>query len=309
MIPDRLRALARWAVWRYVLRYNFVKATGKRKYYWAKIAYTPGTRRKAATDDPFGWRTFGEAVAAYQKGGWDGIGILLVFEDGHTGGDLDDCVGPEEGEVTEYAHKVVTAVDTYTEVSPSGTGLRFFAVGCKPSHKDHRDAKLGLELYDGRKKNGESGGRFLAVTGHHFAGTPQDVQERTEAIAALYVETFGPADNRPAPTPVAAEQATEDDDVIVGRLRHRYGDEFISLYDRAEVPAGLSASEAAGRLVHRIATETKNPEQIERIVRTSPGYALWPEDKWDRRIEEEVKDAITNAGAQEHHQGRQQFGR
>ena len=67
-------------------------------------------------------------------------------------------------------------INSYTEVSPSGTGLRIFAQGGLSG----KGRKRGdIELY--------SQGRFLTVTGDHLPGTPTTIAERQAAVEWLYV--------------------------------------------------------------------------------------------------------------------------
>src|SRR5262245_40139239 len=75
-------------------------------------------------------------------------------------------------------------MDTYTEVSPSATGLRIVAAGRKP---DRERSKNGpVEIYDGLTKKGKPGGRYLTFTGHVLDDSPTDVRERQEQLAAVY---------------------------------------------------------------------------------------------------------------------------
>lgn len=68
-------------------------------------------------------------------------------------------------------------LDSYTEVSPSGTGLHVLLEGSVPSG-GHR--KNGVEMYDG--------GRFFTMTGRHVEGTPQTVEERRDAVRSVHEE-------------------------------------------------------------------------------------------------------------------------
>jgi primase-polymerase (primpol)-like protein len=59
--------------------------------------------------------------------GYDGIGFVVSKEDDFCGLDLDGCRNPETGAIENWAMEVITAVESYTEVSPSETGIRIFA--------------------------------------------------------------------------------------------------------------------------------------------------------------------------------------
>jgi primase-polymerase (primpol)-like protein len=73
-----------WVLWKY-------KKLKSGKY--TKPPYQPNDK-KAKPNDPSTWVTFAEALAAYERGGFDGIGICLLNID--LGGfDCDDCRNAE----------------------------------------------------------------------------------------------------------------------------------------------------------------------------------------------------------------------
>ena len=55
---------------------------------------------------------------------------------GYVGFDLDEAVGPN-GRLKEWADDLVRRLGSYTEVSPTGTGVKVFLRGCCPG-QDHR---------------------------------------------------------------------------------------------------------------------------------------------------------------------------
>jgi putative DNA primase/helicase len=179
-IPAELRELPQWLVWKYQLR------DGN----WTKPPYNARTGQLADSTDPATWSRFDEARAAYERGGWDGVGVVNRPEDKVTGADGDGCRDAATGELAAWAGKVVRLLDTYTEVSPSAEGVRAFARGVKPGRRCRKD---GLELYDGMTAEGKPGGRYLTVTGHRLPGSPETVNDRQPQINALYEQTFHPA--------------------------------------------------------------------------------------------------------------------
>jgi len=68
----------------------------------------------------------------------DGIGIIVFFDENSKdqvlGGDLDACLDPITGEMSPFAREVLDKINSYSEPSISGTGLRFFVFGNIPSH-------------------------------------------------------------------------------------------------------------------------------------------------------------------------------
>src|SRR5438128_2141959 len=122
-IPAELRSLPRWVVWRYEYRENDPKPT-KIPYCSQAICERDIHAPRASSTDPSTWTTFDQAVAAYKSGtSMDGIGIMLNGE--HIAGiDLDECI--ENGTLVFWAEDIVRKMASYTEVSPSGKGIRIF---------------------------------------------------------------------------------------------------------------------------------------------------------------------------------------
>ena len=95
-----------------------------------KVPYVARDRR-AEADDRTNWLTHDKAAAlaeAIINGGDGGIGIEL----GKCGNvwlagiDLDTCRDPATGDVEPWAQEVLNRLGTYSEVSPSGTGIKAF---------------------------------------------------------------------------------------------------------------------------------------------------------------------------------------
>ena len=174
-IPGELRVRAQWVVWK-------LEAPLGKPGKLTKVLYDarrPG--RKAATDRAETWAMFAEAYACYQRGGYQGIGFVVTERDLVIAFDLDHCRVPETGTIETWAQAIVTQIATYWELSPSGTGLRGFALGVLPPGGR---TKGQIERYDR--------GRFLTVTGHHLAGTPTTLEERPVELGELHAQIFGP---------------------------------------------------------------------------------------------------------------------
>ncbi|MGH8695713.1 MAG: hypothetical protein ACREVS_04510 [Burkholderiales bacterium] len=89
----------------------------------------------------------------------DGIGYVLTAADGVVGIDLDKCRDPDTGVIAPWALAIVQQIDAYTEVSPSGTGVRIFAPGTLSGGGRNRHH---VEMY--------TRGRYLTLTGHRLHG-------------------------------------------------------------------------------------------------------------------------------------------
>jgi putative DNA primase/helicase len=146
-VPEQLTERPQWVNWR--LEERDGKPT--------KVPYTPGTLRRASTTDLLTWRSFSEALAAYEAGEppYDGIGFVFSSGDPFAGIDLDDCRDPESGEVAPWAQKIIDAAhDGYVEGSPSGSGVHIIVEG---RVRDGGMRKGPIEMY--------SRERFFTITG------------------------------------------------------------------------------------------------------------------------------------------------
>jgi primase-polymerase (primpol)-like protein len=183
-IPAEMTARDQWVVWLYEWRLD---KAGKGT--WTKPPSDPRTAKHADSTDPKTWVSFNDALAAYSLGGWDGIGRIHLPEDRITVLDLDKVRDPATGAVEPKAARIVAEIDSYTEISPSGAGLRIVARGRKPDRQRSRRKvfeKGDLEMYDGLTADGKPGGRFLTFTGHRLDGAPATVNDRQEQINAVY---------------------------------------------------------------------------------------------------------------------------
>jgi putative DNA primase/helicase len=106
---------------------------------WTKPPFHPNGY-KASKTNPNHYSEFVKVMAAYQKGGFDGIGFVLTKNDPFVAIDIDHCL---DGTVlTEEAKKIIKMMGSYTEISPSGVGIRIFVKGAIP-----RNLKKGIEMY------------------------------------------------------------------------------------------------------------------------------------------------------------------
>ncbi len=161
--------LQQWVCWRSEIR------DGKP----TKIPYSPMAGARARSDDPRIWGTYPQAREAAEKEGHDGIDFVFTASDPFCGVDLDGCVDPETGEVQPWAAEIVDELDSYAELSPSGTGLHILVRAELPPGGRRKGR---VEMYDR--------GRFFTVTGHHLPGSPTRIEDRQPEIEALHARLF-----------------------------------------------------------------------------------------------------------------------
>ena len=131
----------------------------------------------ASATGPATWSSFEEVVAAYEAGGFDGIGFVFSKNDPYGGIDLDDCRDPATGDIAPWAQEIIDKFASYSEVSPSGTGVHIL----RPRQRYRRAASgKRIELY--------SSERYFTVTGWWVEGTPPTVEEAQKKFTALWEE-------------------------------------------------------------------------------------------------------------------------
>jgi putative DNA primase/helicase len=162
-IPERLRPFDQWVVWQYAVIDSEIK----------KPPVDPKTGKRASVANPHTWGSFAEAQQAYASGKFAGVGIVLTPDMGIVGMDIDHCI--QKGKLSDDAARIVRAINSYTEISPSGEGLRIMLAG-------QFRRKGSLELYEDM--------RYLTLTGHVLAETPQDIQPRHRELYGVYQRIF-----------------------------------------------------------------------------------------------------------------------
>lgn len=243
MIPHELRKRPQWVVWRDM----------------TKVPYQPNGRHASPTD-PDTWVTYEQAVEAAPKDG--GIGFVFTESDPYVGLDFDRC--RTNGTLDDYVLQVVRQLDSYTEVSPSGTGLHVYV---KADLNGHRNVAPKTQW--GGKFECYSRGRYFTVTGHALMGTPGTIQERQEHLNDVLERLLPPVYDvvHPALRP-GAPLALSDEELLDKARRARNGAKFTALFDNADLRQYGSASEADLALVDEICFWTgPDPDRIDRWFR------------------------------------------
>jgi primase-polymerase (primpol)-like protein len=161
-IPLALREREQWVCWAYQWRADR-KGGGK----WTKPPLDARSGRPAKSTDPSTWCTFREALA-YHRSHQEtaGVGYVFAADDPFCGVDLDDSLDTATGQVLAWARPLVLVLNSYTEISPSGTGLKIWVRAGLPADSKHKRAYEGgeVELYDRE--------RFFCATGHRLEVLP-----------------------------------------------------------------------------------------------------------------------------------------
>ena len=280
--PAGARDSTQWVAWKYIER------DGKP----TKSPINPHTGEFAKSTDASTWAAFDEAMTVCtQDASLSGVGFVFTADDPYCGVDLDDCRDPHSGRLKDWAREIVEHFASYTEVSPSGTGVKVFVKAAKPGRRCRKAYHDGeVEIYDRD--------RFFTVTGQRLEQSPADIQPRQEPLNSLYRTVFGdddegatPPASFPGPQPSDNGHVHLDDDQIIelASNQRRTGTKFSTLWSGDWNAYFNSASEADSSVVFTLAFYTKDAAQIDRLFRQSGLMRT----KWDDSHGEQTYGEMT----------------
>ena len=282
-IPAELKHLPHWVCWHYQER------NGKRTKPPID-AKSNGKLLSAKTNDPATWSDFDTARATAERLKLNGVGLALSADDGLTGLDLDHVFDPETGELDPLAMEVLERFrGTYTEVSPSGEGLRIWCYG-KPARSGKCEGAVKwLEVY------AHPSNRYLTVTGNRYSAATA-VTEQQAALNWLHsrfmVKQKEASTERETTLSPPVETALDlDDTALLNKARAaRNGAAFDALYRGDTSAHGGNASAADLALCNSLAWWTnRNEAQMDRLFRQS-GLMR---QKWDVKHGEKTYGQMT----------------
>jgi primase-polymerase (primpol)-like protein len=139
----------------------------------------------AASTQSKTWSSIEDALVAVRNLSLTGIGFVFDVKDPYVGIDLDNCRNPKTEVIADWAWEIIRALDSYAEVSPSGTGVHIISRGRLPGGKGRRIALSGgnIEMY--------SRGRYFTFTGNRIDGTSIEIRDRHIELLTLHQKLFG----------------------------------------------------------------------------------------------------------------------
>lgn len=284
-LPETLKQRGLFCLWKYESR------DGRQ----TKMPYDPNSPQDRAKSNDRS--TFAPmATAQARAAGFDGIGIG-IFDD-IAGIDIDHCID-DAGQLSPMAQDIVQTMDAYTEISPSGKGLRilFLAPGFQYDKDRYyiKESKQGLEVYIAGMTN-----RYLTVTGNTLRSS--DLVDRTKQLQSVldrYMKR-NTAEQQPQGQQtldswqyVRMQQRTaadlSDRELIDRAMNAGNGSAFTSLWN-GDISGYPSHSEADQALCNLLAFWTnKDAARMDSLFRQS-GLMR---DKWNRRQSGTTYGAIT----------------
>lgn len=272
-IPPELKDRPQWVLWQ----------CRKRKGRWTKVPVRPGGK-EAKADDPTTWCAFASVANYVNADGsvrlYDGVGFEFSAGDSFTGIDLDDAVDSETHELKPWAKAIVDRLRSYTETSPSGTGVKIWVKGKKPS-----DIRSRTKYEDGEVEMYDHG-RYFAVTGQCWPGTPERIEERQTELDALYQQLFGTGQEEKRPQRKRTHETQSetrslaDGELIEKAKAAKNGDKFSRLFagDTSDHDGDESRADAALCAMLAFWTD-RDAGQMDHLFRSSGLMRA----KWDER--------------------------
>ncbi len=165
-VPQELKDLKQWVNWRLEERNGTT----------TKVPISSRNNSKASCTDQLTWSDFATAQKLH-AGQAHGVGFEITPP--YVGIDLDKCRNAETGNIEQWALDIISELNSYTELSPSQTGIHIWVKGELPPggrRKGH------IEMYDEK--------RFFTITGAHVDNTLLTIEERTPQLRVLHERIF-----------------------------------------------------------------------------------------------------------------------
>jgi putative DNA primase/helicase len=144
------------------------------------------------------WDAYEAAAECVRRGLARGIGYEFDGN-GIYGVDLDHVLD-EDGTLTPEAKEVADKLDSYTEISPSGSGLHLFVFAPGANITRHRKKDCFLEIY--------TEGRYFTVTGDAYGGV-KPIETRTDELQAIHDKFLLPEPKQMSRLPPSAAPASD----------------------------------------------------------------------------------------------------
>jgi len=180
-IPTDLKNRKQWVLWKQIT------LAGKP----TKVPYQVNGR-EADSSDPKTWSTYEAVVEHYKAHSNEHAGIGYVFDplDPFAGVDLDNCIG-EGGAIEPQAKSILDLLSSYSEISPSGKGIKIFVKAQLPVKVgDPQRPQLGFKHPKNPEVEIYFGKRFFTLTGERIPDYPATIEDRNSELTAIFRELF-----------------------------------------------------------------------------------------------------------------------
>lgn len=276
-IPDELKSINSWVVWRYVQRDG--GRNGKQPFISSTCYPSRRWPLPAKTTDPKTWSSFDDAVFYGKLSGNGGIGFVFSPNIPYIGLDIDDCI--INGEIITPVKELLDDLYTYSELSPSRTGIRCIL-------KSNYSGNRNISGYNNiRKIEISTDRRYVTITGFVINDYPLEINENDTVMNEILVQKG----NHPTTPPcvcnseslnqidvdlITGPEEFNDVQIIAKIWSSQKGKKLwtgdISLFDNDHSRADMA-------LLCMITNWSRNIKQIDRLFRKSKLYR----SKWEQK--------------------------
>ncbi|RIL22687.1 DNA primase [Staphylococcus gallinarum] len=262
-IPYELKELDHWCC------FKIEKVDNGR---FTKRPYNPNTNEMAKSNDESTWVSFEDAAS--QSLNYDGIGFF--FKAPYVGIDLDKVGNEieaylEEPDTDNIISEFINVLETYAEISPSGTGIHLITKGELPPRGRRRG---NVEIYDT--------GRFFTMTGNQiggYNGISEDEYGQLNFLHNKYIASHEKETKKINTTKGFGNDLSIDEIIDVAK-KSKNSLRFTTLYEGDWSQFYNSQSEADMAFANDLAFWTaRDPQKMDEIFRKSNLFR----DKWDEQ--------------------------
>lgn len=237
-IPKELKELPQWLCWRYCLDPNIIYIDGR-----GSVDIGGET---VILEPPY--RTFHRAVTIAQRLKNHYTGFVLTEDDPYGVIGLSDCFHLNTKKLLPWAKRIVKTFNSFTEIMPRRKGVNILTIlDWEPDIR----FESKIQFY--------TANAFIPIRGNYLKGTSLTIKERKNEVIALYKNMA--------------------DEELINNIRIGIkGKEFVRLFNGDWQLYYKSKMKAEIEFCRRLARETYDDEQIDRIFRESDLMS----DKWDK---------------------------
>ena len=174
--PAELKTLNNWGIWKQEQitdsKTGELKVNETGNPVMGKVPFNPLTGQRGNPSHEGSPTTFALSCEALKMNpSFGGLAFGFFYRDGYTGIDIDNCCNPETSVIEPWSMEIVKEINSYTEISTSGTGLHIVSKGWQvPIEGGREGRRKGIEIYSGK--------HYFTVSGNHLEGTPRTVEIR-----------------------------------------------------------------------------------------------------------------------------------